>query len=217
MSLLYYSRMRFVTKLLPLLLASPLPAHVVSVFGPGRDDKIFPEDPSLRDPKRYSFMNMGSHVAYMTTFFLEELAARNPGQLSLTHYYPSLVWTDGFKDATLPRWFRWTCYALGWLIRPFTVPKTESGERVLFHASPRFPARPAKSAEEIPKREGNVEIAVSSDGILAGGAYRTNWNGETMPTGKAYKKLREDGMSEKTWNHTLTAFKEIEAGKVFAG
>lgn len=70
MSSLYYSRMRFIMQLLPLLLASPLPAHVVSVFGPGRDDEIFPDDLSLRDPKRYGFMNMGSHVAYMTTVFL---------------------------------------------------------------------------------------------------------------------------------------------------
>ena len=43
MSLLYYSRMRFVTRLLPLTLASSLAtgAHIVSVFGPGRDDRIF--------------------------------------------------------------------------------------------------------------------------------------------------------------------------------
>jgi hypothetical protein len=39
MSLLYYSRMRFTIRVMPLLLASTLPAHVISVFGPGRDTR----------------------------------------------------------------------------------------------------------------------------------------------------------------------------------
>lgn len=216
MSLLYYSRMRFVVQLLPLLLRSPLPGHIVSVFGPGRDDKLFPDDLSLRDPKHYNFMNSGSHVAYMTTFFLEKLAASHPERLSLTHYYPSLVLTNGFQDGRLPKWFR-----LGWrfavapIIQPFTVPPTECGERVLFLASPRFPARPSKGIGEISKNQGNVEVATSSDGMVGGGAYRGNWNGETVPTGKAYKKFREEGLSEKVWNHTVKAFEEIEAGNVF--
>lgn len=46
MSLLYYSRMRFIMNLSPLLLNSVLPtgAHVVSVFGRGREAKIFADD-----------------------------------------------------------------------------------------------------------------------------------------------------------------------------
>jgi hypothetical protein len=79
MSLLYDSHMRFIIKFLPLLLASPLPAHIVSVFGSQRDEKLFTNDRSLRNPKNYVFMSMGSHVAYLTTFFMENLAAKHPG------------------------------------------------------------------------------------------------------------------------------------------
>lgn len=35
MALMYYSRMRFVVDLLPLLLESKLPAHVVSIYAAG--------------------------------------------------------------------------------------------------------------------------------------------------------------------------------------
>jgi hypothetical protein len=91
MSLLYYSRMRCITQLLPLLLASPPPAHIVSVFGPQRDEELFTDNISLRDPKNYGFMNMGSYVAYLTIFFMENLAAKHPGKLSLIHYLPLKV------------------------------------------------------------------------------------------------------------------------------
>jgi len=215
MSLLYYSRMRFVTQLLPLLLASSLPAHIVSVFGPQRDEKLFTNDISLRDSKNYGFMNMGSHVAYLTTFFMEDLAAKHPGKLSLIHYFPGLVVTEAFQDERLPKWFKYTWrFALAPFSWLFSVPQAECGERVLFLASSRFPPR---STAEVPKSKGGGEIAVSSDGIVGGGAYRSNWNGEIIPTKKTYKKLREEGMSERCWTHTMQAFKDIEAGKVFTG
>lgn len=70
LSLLYYSRMRFITQLLPLLLASPLPGRVVSVFGPGRDTKLILDALFLRRPKNFNFTTLGSHAAYMTAFFL---------------------------------------------------------------------------------------------------------------------------------------------------
>lgn len=218
MSLLYYSRMRFIIRLLPLLLASSLPAHAVSVFNPARDTKLFPEDLSLRDPEHYGFINSGSHVAYMTTFFMENLARSHPERLSLAHYFPNLVLTNGFQDERLPKWFRlaWR-FAVAPIIQPFTVPTKECGDRVLFHASPRFPARRSKNTEKIQKGEGSTEIAISSDGVVGGGAYRVNWNGETISTRKAYEKLREEGLSERVWNHTMKAFEEIESGNVFTG
>jgi hypothetical protein len=103
--LLYYSRARFTTLLLPLL-QSFLPAHVISVFGPGRDESSFPEDLSLRDPKKYGFMSSGWHAAYLKTFYFEYLAAKYPGKLALCHYFPGLIIGEGFSDAGLPWWFR---------------------------------------------------------------------------------------------------------------
>jgi hypothetical protein len=215
--------MRLIVQLLPLLLAaSPAPAHIVSVFSPKRDDKIFPKDLSLRDPKHYNFMNSGSHVSYMTTFFMEELAKKYPGQLSLVHCYPGIVMTDGFKNPRLPKWFRIVFTTISPLVRQFTVPRGESGARIIFNVSSRFPARPKSENVNGSAKSGyggqqKVEIASSSDGMLGGGAYRVDWDGETVPKGKIYKSLEEAGMAQKVWDHTTDAFQVIEGGGVFKG
>lgn len=213
-SLLYYSSMRFIIQLLPLLLFSQLPAHIVSVFSPKRNDKIFPEDLSLRNPKNYGFMNMGSHVAYVTTFFFESLASKYLGELSLSRCYPGLVMHEGVgKDKKSPAWFNFAMKVMSPVMRLTSVDPTGSGERVLFHATSIYPAMGTENT----KGDGNVEVALSSDGTAGGGAYRTDWNGEIDPCGKIYKKLREDGMKEKVWSHTVKAFEDIEAGRVFTG
>jgi len=106
MSLLYYSRIRFITNLLPLLLASSVPAHIVSVFAAGMEKKLYPEDLSLRDPKHYQgWGDMRTHVVYMTTFLMEELAKKYPGKLALSHVFPGLVIHGSFGNI-VPKWFR---------------------------------------------------------------------------------------------------------------
>lgn len=222
MSLLYYSRMRFVLRLLPLLLASPLAAHVVSVYAAGMEAKLFPEDLSLRDPQNYTFSNQRSHVVWMTTFFMETLAEKYRHQLSLTHIYPSLVMTNkGFDVDMVPSWFKviWR-FLVKPLVGPFSVPPGESGERMIFLATPRFPARQTAGKGIFDKGSKstitNVDIAVGSDGTRGSGAYRANWNGETIPDKQAYKRVREQGMATKIWDHTMAAFDTIEAGGVFA-
>jgi hypothetical protein len=157
-------------------------------------------------------MDMGSHVAYLTTLFMESLAAKHPGKLSMIHYFPGLVVTESFQDEQLPKWFKYTWRFVLTPFSPlFTVPRAESGERVLFLASSRFPPR---STAEALKSWGGGEIA---DGVFGGGDYRSNWDTEIIPMKKTYKKLRVEGMSERCWTHTMHAFEGIEAGKVFKG
>jgi hypothetical protein len=98
--------MRFVTQLLPLLVASNLPGRVVSVFGPGRDNTLLLDDLSLRNPDNFGFGTLGSHAAYMTTFFFERMAASHAGKLALSHYFPKVVITPAYKDAGIPTWFK---------------------------------------------------------------------------------------------------------------
>ncbi|MCJ1380168.1 hypothetical protein MMC17_003271 [Xylographa soralifera] len=223
MSLLYYSRMRFIMKLLPLLLASPLPAHVVSVYAAGNEGKINPEDLSLRAPQQYGQANMRSHNTYMTTLFMEQLAERHPGHLSLVHIFPGLVFTDAFHNAGLPTWFKFAFGLAAPFVRPFTVPLEENGQRILFLASPRYPARQAIKSEttadhnKANANNGAVEIAVGTDGNRGSGAYACDPNGETIPLKQTYKKLREEGLAGKVWDHTMKAFDDIEAGGVFTG
>jgi hypothetical protein len=210
--------MRCVKQLLPLLTASPLAGRAVSVLNPNFVGKIIPEDLSLRDPKHYGLLTGGSHVAYMTTFFMENLAARHPGRLSLAHVYPGIVMTNGAENGRLPGWFKFLWrWVLAPIFRPFAVPFMETGERMLFFTSPRFPARPSQDTGEAPETKENLKTAVSSDGVVGGGTYLVTWNGETIPTAKGYKKVREDGVPEKVWDHTMKVFEDIEAEGVFTG
>lgn len=217
MALIYYSRMRFITQLLPLLTASTsCPGRVISVFAPKRDKTmgslIFPDDLSLE--RNYNFKSLGSHTAYMTTFYFEKLAANNPKKLSLSHYYPGLVDSPAFYSADLPLWSRIVFLTLKpfvSLFLPFWVPPKESGERVIYHATSRFPAR-----EQVEKAK-DVQIAESSDGVLGGGAYRTDWNNETESVGENYPQLRKDGVPELVWEHVGKVFRDIATNGSFKG
>jgi hypothetical protein len=204
--------MRFITQLLPLLLRAPSPPHIISVFSPKRDAALFEDDLSLREGNHYNFGNMGSHVSYLTTFYFEELAARYPGKLSLVHYYPGIVLTKGFLDPKLPTIFRVVYSIVSPIARPFTVKRAESGARVIFNASPRFPAGPSGATSQ-----DGLQVAQASNGVVGGGAYRVDWNGEILPKGDIYKKLEKSRMSQKVWDYTNEAFKVISAGGVFTG
>lgn len=156
-------------------------------------------------------MNMGSHVAYFTTLFMEHLAQKNEGKLSLTHYYPKLVMTPAFGSERLPKWFRWVMVVMKPLLKLYCVSSEECGNRVLFLASERYPAR------GLGRVESKMGVAMGSDGVVGGGHYRCNWNEEVMESEKVFRKVKAEGLGENVVSHTLNAFEEIEKGGVFTG
>lgn len=83
---------------------------------------------------------------------------------------------------------------------------------VLFLAGERYPARGKREGDG-----GSVGIARGTDGEVGSGAYAVGWDGETVVNEKAYKVAREEGWGEKVWEHTMSVFGEVEAGRVFAG
>ena len=209
MSLTYYSRMRCVDRLLPLLLASPLPAHVASIYAPGFETQFIIDDLSLRKPENYKFANRRSQLGHMTTLFFEALAKKHPGKLSLSHNYPNFVVTGGFDNPYIPRWFP---MVFGWLLpvlRLFALSPEESGDRTIYMATSRFAARGKYN------KDTEVTVATGTDGMIGGGAYAVNWNGENINVEKAYKKFDKEDVEGKVWEHTMEAFSEIEAGRVF--
>ena len=221
MSLLYYSRARFFMKFLPLLLASSLPAHVVSIYAAGKEDKLFLNDLSLRDPNHYSFANARSHVVYMKTCFMETMVERYPGQLSFVHLFPGLVITQAFGNPTLPTWFKaiWTVAAP--FARLMATAPSEAGERVLSLASARYPAQEGKKitakGEDAARSDDNTEIALGTNGRRGGGAYAVGIDGETLSIQKAYSKYKEEDLAATFWDHTMKVFDTIESGNVFTG
>lgn len=209
--------MRAALQLLPLLReATPRGGRVVSVQNPKLQKAIHTNDLPLNQPGNYGLSIAISHAAHMTSFFMEELARRNPGRLSLSHYFPGLVDTDLIKNSPVPRWvsFIWL-----WILRPLSrwrfVPSDECGQRVLFMASStRYPPREGEDATV----DGAVpEIATGSDGKAGSGSYRVDWNDESFANTAALEKLHEEGIGQKIWDHTMRAFSAIEAGEVFEG
>lgn len=224
-SLLYYSRMKTILNLLPLLLESNLPAHIVSVFAAGKEGDLHLDDLSMRDPKHQGMTGTRSHVTYMTTFFFEYLASQHPAKLSLVHVFPGLILTDGFKY--MPFWFRVIWRAALPVLGLFCTSLEECGQRVLFLADPdRFPARlPQSSTGAAPVGDDStsaVEPAAANgtDLVRGSGAYGVNLDGETIPEGhihSSYDKYRTSDVGGRVVAHTLKAFEDITAGRAFKG
>jgi hypothetical protein len=53
--------------------------------------------------------------------------------------------------------------------------------------------------------------------VRGGSAYRVDSGKEIDPCPKNCKQLREDGIGEKIWRHTIDAFEEIETERMFSG
>ncbi|KAF3026627.1 hypothetical protein E8E14_014455 [Neopestalotiopsis sp. 37M] len=215
MSLFYYSRMRCIVQLLPLLLHSSLPARVVSVWNPNLEGDFATEDISCRKPGNLSFRRVSSQLGNMAAFFFEELARKHPGKLALVHLYPGFVLTN-FGQNAFPAWFN---FLYRYLVMPVirwtvAISPEETGDRITFLASDRFPAR-GTTANQPFKTDNGLDIAVAADGTMGGGTYRVNKNSEILPPTTFNKKLREKGVSEIIWQHTTAAFETIASGQVF--
>lgn len=211
MALMYYSRMRAIVKLLPLLLKSTLPARVVSVYAAGAEAKLISEDLSLREPSHYSYSQARSHMVYMHTFFMEALEEQHRGKLSLIHVFPGLVLGPGFQNPELPTWFRivWKWIYVPLFGRLTTVPPKECGARMLFLASPRYAPR------GIERPGSKADVAIATDGRPGSGVYSVYKNGESNRIAKSYENIDKDDMRRKVWDHTMKAFELIEAGGIF--
>jgi len=183
---------------------------VVSVYAAGKEAKLFQDDLSLRDPAHYNFANARSHIVYMKTLFMEALADKNTQKLSMVHVFPNLVITPGFDREHYPLWFKAAWMVAAPFAGLFSVSQEESGERTLFLASSRYPARGTTMTEY-------GDVAIGTDGKRGSGAYAVNYDGEVIPTTGAYEKVvggREE-LGKKVWEHTMEAFAEIEKGNAF--
>ena len=215
----YYARMRFITKLLPLLTAASQDpsdnantrlSRVISVLDPlvsvraGGSGKLDFSDLSLKH--NFTLNNCGAHASLMGNFFLEGMAQRHP-QTSFIHAYPSGVAPGVMRE--LPGG-RLLTPGLMTLLRPFLVPIEERGERHLFAAtSRRFPPRAEGVGME-------ADIAVGSDGSKGSGCYWVSWNGEVFPTNTKLEKTRGEGAVEKVIRHTEEVFNRVcEEGKTY--
>ena len=196
--------MRFAENLLPLLTASPS-ARVVSVLAPDRGEfGLDLNDLGLYN--RYGTLRGISHACYMNSFFLEELAVRNPS-ISFVHAYPGKVITPEFESADFPALFK--CF-VRWLllplISPFCLSRDEVGDRMLYSSlAPQFCARSADAGNGVTERDGLLsrrEAALGSDGTMGSGAYCLHWKGVPSSNQAKLRKFRDANARQIIWQHT---------------
>ena len=205
-AVVYYSRIRFIANLLPLLQRAPALRRVVSVFAGTKEGPIRVDDfPQRHVPMR----QQRGHLSSMTTLALESLALEAP-DVSFVHDFPGSVKTDLGKDVrTAPiMLFRAYYRVIGPIVN---LPYDEAGERQLFFAtSARFPPRLCADGDAtagVPLPEG-VGVAQGSDGLEGSGVYTISCDGEPLPqkARNVLQKLRRDDVTRKLWLHTEAEF-----------
>ncbi|KAH6629273.1 hypothetical protein C7974DRAFT_394189 [Boeremia exigua] len=207
MSLLYYSRVRFIQNLTPLLIASPVSAHVVSIFAGNTEDSVRPGELPIGTPlpDTYGITTVRRNVTFMKTFLFEELAKVHAGKISFIHIYPGLVDGPVFYIDANPLWFRVAWQVIKRLMSWYMTSPEVCGQVMVFLATKRYPAKGAVS-------EG-VEAALSSQHELGGGAYAV---GQRCDESKvvSWAALRKENTGKKVWEHTMEQLEQLEAHQV---
>ncbi|KAL3440881.1 hypothetical protein BJX65DRAFT_289609 [Aspergillus insuetus] len=216
LNLHYYSRMRFVSNLLPQLTKAaettqltdnsdtkePRLSRVLSVLEAGGEAALHLDDLSLKT--NWSLRNCGKHAITMNSVAMEHLASVYP-QTSFIHTFPGIVRTGLNRD--LGTAAKCAISALMILAKPWEIPFEESGERHLFAAtSTRFPARA--------DRDRYLGVVEGSDGGVGSGFYRVASDGSTYKPSKIMEQYRADGVRGVIWDHTLNIFKQVRGGQI---
>lgn len=207
----FYSRMRFIQNLRPLLktatTTAPHFSRTLSVLSAGHGEgKLDFNDIELKN--NYSGARCATHTITMNSIMVEEFAARDQGT-TFAHSYPSVVNTGIGRE--LPIWARASLTLFKPLLLPFMVSVEETGARQLFIAtSGLYP--PAKSAGDlasgVPAPKG-LEISNGADGQVGSGGYLVNWN-DDIASSKILKEYREKGVGKTVWEHTMGIFERVE-------
>ncbi|KAH7124789.1 hypothetical protein EDB81DRAFT_872427 [Dactylonectria macrodidyma] len=188
-SLMYFSRIRAVTNLMPLLKHAASTGHssrVISVLGAGNEGKIFEDDLPMRD--NYSLKACSRQAIAMHTLSLEYLARGNP-EVSFLHVYPGPVRGTNIMDG-FGQPLKGVIGALMMLAAPFNMSVQECAARQLFLIT-----------NEDFKAKGN------RPGSLA--VFRVGADSEVLPESPLVAGYLEDGMMERVWAFAVSTFVSI--------
>lgn len=204
MALLYYSRMRFIQNLTPLLLASTTTAHVISIFAGNMEDSIKSGEDAIGTPPpgTYGITSVRRNTCFMKTFYFEELAEKHAGRISFVHIYPGLVDGPTFYGDDIPKWFRVVWRILKPLLSWYMTSPEVCGQVMVYLATRRYPAKGAIAS--------GVDVASSSHHELGGGAYAVGQRGDESQK-VSWARARKNNTGEKVWQHTQEVFQQ--AGK----
>lgn len=210
----FYSRMRFISNLLPLLNASsemaPHYSRSISVLGAGYEEKIDFSDLDLKNT--FSPRKCAAHTIVMNDIMAEEFSIRQPGT-TFIHSSPLAVYTELGRDA--PLWARVLAKGFAFVFSPFFVSAKETGERHTFLATsalypPRKPFEIGPLSKGIIVPGGSKTVMPGADGKDGSGAYLVNWNNEITGREKLLQDYRDTGTGRVIWEHTMGIFEQVE-------
>ena len=189
-SLMYFSRIRAVANLLPLLknaAANGRPSRVISVLGAGNEGNIFKDDLPMRD--NYSLKACSRQAIAMHTLSLEYLARGNP-DVSFLHVYPGPVRGTNIMEG-FGQPLKGVIGVLMLLAAPFNMSVRECAARQLFLIT-----------TEAFKAKGD-----RSGSTLA--VFRVGADSEILPESPLVAGYLKDGMMERVWAFTESTFMRV--------
>ncbi|KAL6246653.1 hypothetical protein RBB50_005960 [Rhinocladiella similis] len=195
MSTRYYSRLRAVQQLLPLLnndaVRSP---RILSVLAGGIEGPLQEDDLDLRNPEHWTYWTSSVHSTTMGTLALERIAQENP-RLSIVHWYPGAVATRGLANAGK--------YGMK---PPNPASQDEFGARAVFLATNDRYA--VQGGGLVPVPEG-ISIAEKS----GGGIFLIDPQGESTNNEARLADYRKRGVSEAVWDFTQKIYEIVTANR----
>jgi hypothetical protein len=191
----YYSRIRFITQLLPLLRNAHTLRRVVTVGGGGKEGLLDVTDfPALRVPLPL----LRGHLTTLITLGLETVT-KKAVDVCFVHDYPGTVNTGLYRDMDAPPFNTSLC-----------VPIEECGERHLYLAtSAQFPSR--EGTDIAVRLTGGVQVAAGTTGEIGTGVYSVGEDCESASSEvvELLTVLRGKGTVEEVWRHTEGEFQRI--------
>lgn len=206
-ALRYYSRLRFVYNLLPLLNKSTSP-RIVAILAGGKESELNFDDLEFRN--NFNGFKAAANGATQTTLSFEELAKTNPN-ITFIHKFPGFVATgviDKLMEtasglyaipATIARW------VLVPIIQLFATSPDVAGERGLFVAtSARYPPAQPKaeiSGVALPKGVDVAKSSIVTEG-KGNGVYLLDENDESTPDAPVMPGYRQESKGKIVWEDT---------------
>ncbi|KFY41429.1 hypothetical protein V494_03007 [Pseudogymnoascus sp. VKM F-4513 (FW-928)] len=186
----YYSRMRLLQNLLPLLRQSPQP-RVLSLLNGGKEKPMFDNDIGLE--KNWSADAIITHTTTMTSLALDHLA-KDDDTIIFLHVFPGLVNTRNFIRVTAAE-----SSGVVWRVMLAVFCRMITAVQLIFGISP----------EECGERQAYHLTSTK----FTPGAWRIDNYSEVVSAqaGGVFEKYRDAGWPGKIWEHTRGVFKSILA------
>ncbi|KAF2725142.1 hypothetical protein K431DRAFT_317671 [Polychaeton citri CBS 116435] len=202
----FYSRMRFIANLAPMLTAASDAnqlSRVITILAAGSEGEVNMEDLDLR--QHFTLPSCLAHCVLMTDFMVYEFSKRYPGT-SFSHSYPGTVKTGIANELTGAA--RLAVKLMYSVMSPWILNARESGERHFFQLTSNcYPS--AKGAAGLPCPEGIGPVR-GFDGNIGSGAYLLDWDGKPTGDERIVEKYKEVDLGSKVWEHTMAMLAQAE-------